>query len=269
MLTFLFYLIKQRRMLNLQLILCFLILGLNSSTKYSDVISALQEVAYSYYMRGKYIQYNINKAYYFPPEEATSQNIKYLVCSKFTKSVYYELLNITIPRLTTSHHKYSNEHFDCPEVVAYSRPVKNRYELVFKKSEKEIVITSIKDVIKYLKVGDILTVDGHTVLLYKTINESEAIYIESAHGIGKDVVNTKINKNGNHNLYLNEKINPDFKENITQGSVGICYLSTYTKWININNTLNYTILRFIHENKAGNAILKYKTPLFDEDKAKI
>lgn len=153
-------------------------------------------------------------------------------------------------------------------MVAYSRPVENRYELVFKKSEKEIAITSIKDVIKYLKVGDILTVDGHTVLLYKTINESEAIYIESAHGIGKDVVNTKINKNGNHNLYLNEKINPDFKENITQGSVGICYLSTYTKWININNTLNYTILRFIHEDKAGNAILKYKTPLFDEDKAK-
>ena len=44
-----------------------------------DVQKALQEVAYSYYMRGKNIQYNTLKLDWFNPEEATEQNINYLL----------------------------------------------------------------------------------------------------------------------------------------------------------------------------------------------
>ena len=69
----------------------------NEQTKFEDVHKALQEVAYNYYMRGKDIQYNSHKVHYFSPEEATSQNVNYLVCSGFTRNVYRELLNITIP----------------------------------------------------------------------------------------------------------------------------------------------------------------------------
>ena len=65
--------------------------------KIQDVHKAFQEVAYSYYMRGKYIQYNSPKVHHFSPEEATSQNINYMVCAGFTRSVYLELLNITTP----------------------------------------------------------------------------------------------------------------------------------------------------------------------------
>ena len=37
--------------------------------------------------------YNSLKVNWFSPEEATSQNINYLVCSGFTRNVYRELLN--------------------------------------------------------------------------------------------------------------------------------------------------------------------------------
>ena len=76
---------------------------INSSTEISkidNVLSAFQEVAYSYYMRGKYIQNNSMKKGIFSPEDATSQNINYLVCSQFVLNVYKELLNITLPEKT-------------------------------------------------------------------------------------------------------------------------------------------------------------------------
>ena len=87
--------------------------------KFQDALKAFQEVAYSYYMRGKYIQYNFPKVHHFSPEEATAQNINYMVCSGFTRSVYGELLNITIPTGTKSLLSYSKKNLGNPEVVLY------------------------------------------------------------------------------------------------------------------------------------------------------
>jgi len=70
-------------------------------------------------MRGKYIQYNFPKVHHFSPEEATAQNINYMVCSGFTRSVYRELLNITIPTGTKSLLSYSKKNLGNPEVVLY------------------------------------------------------------------------------------------------------------------------------------------------------
>ena len=87
---------------------------------FEEVQKALQEVAFGYYMRGKNIQYNSHKVHWFSPEEATSQNINYLVCSGFTRNVYRELLNITIPVSTATLLNYSKYNIGRPEVVAYS-----------------------------------------------------------------------------------------------------------------------------------------------------
>ena len=70
---------------------------LNSSLE--EVQMCFKEVAYIYYMRSGYIQYHASKNFYFPPEEATSQNINFETCIPFTASLYQELLNITIPTL--------------------------------------------------------------------------------------------------------------------------------------------------------------------------
>ena len=71
----------------------------NSSLK--EVQASLKEIAYAYYMRGPNIQYNDAKYATFPPEEATNDNLNHLVCSIFTKNIYYELLNISIPSSTS------------------------------------------------------------------------------------------------------------------------------------------------------------------------
>ena len=251
-----------------KLLLWFLFIDLTISTAYRYVNQTLQEVAYGYYMRGKYIQYNSNKAGYFSPEEATSQNIKFFVCSEFVSAVYKELLNISIPLYSGNLNTYAKEHLNCPEIIAYPREIKDGYELVFKKSNGDKVISSIMEVISYLKVGDILTYygkgGGHTVIIYDIISQTEAIIIEAGTGDGEDYVNTKINHT-NHYLYLYEKINPDFNGKIAEGSVGMRYLSKVDLWANLKKALNYSIIRFINEDNNHNAILNYNYPINSED----
>ena len=254
-------------------------------TKIQDVHKALQEVAYSYYMRGKDIQYNSHKVHYFSPEEATSQNVNYMVCSGFTRNVYRELLNITIPMYTATLLSYSKENVGNPEVVLYSHINENKQVEMKIYSSKEsnnyttLINPSLKDIIPLVQVGDVLTYTGHTFLIYDVEKDStgkitDAIIMESGHGRGRAYVNSKIAKkvklsNGadfagaNHFLYLNAQLNPNFKEGRIQGSVGLSRLSTYKSWVNINNTKlrknEYSILRFIQKDSDGNAILKYKT----------
>ena len=257
----------------------------NEQIKIQDVHKALQEVAYSYYMRGKDIQYNSHKVHYFSPEEATSQNVNYMVCSGFTRNVYRELLNITIPMYTTTLLSYSKENIGNPEVVLYAHINENNQEEMKIYSSKEsnnyttLINPSLKDIIPLVQVGDVLTYTGHTFLIYDIEKDSngiitDAIIMESGHGRGRAYVNSKIAKkvqlsNGanfggpNCFLYLNAQLNPNFKEGRIQGSVGLSRLSTYKNWVNINNTKlrkdEYSILRFIQKDSDGNAILKYKT----------
>ena len=85
-----------------------------------EVRKAFQETAYSYYMKSKWIQYNHYKAKFFSPEEVTSQNVNFLVCSAFVNNVYKELLNITVPEFTGNLLSYANNKTGSPEVVGYS-----------------------------------------------------------------------------------------------------------------------------------------------------
>ena len=90
---------------------------LNSSLE--EVQMCFKEVAYSYYKRSGYIQYNASKYFYFPPEEATSQNINFETCIPFTASLYQELLNITIPTLYPKLLSMKKNIGKRPEVIAY------------------------------------------------------------------------------------------------------------------------------------------------------
>ena len=253
--------------------------------KVEDVQKALQEVAYSYYMRGKYIQYNSPKVHIFSPEEATSQNTNYLVCSGFIRNVYLELLNITLPMPTGYLLSYSKRNLGSQEVIAYSH-INEMKEVEMKiyspnevNSFKTLINPSIKDIISLVQVGDILCYTGHTFLIYDIEKDNngkviDAIIMESGHGKGRAYVNSKIAlekvklSNGkefadpDNILYLNSKLNQNFKEGRVQGSIGLNRLSTYQSWVNINNSSlakdEYCILRFIQKDSDGNAILKYK-----------
>ena len=59
--------------------------------------NSFKEVAYSYYMRGKSIQWCVARDHFFSPEESTEQNANYIVTTSFTSIVYEELLNVVVP----------------------------------------------------------------------------------------------------------------------------------------------------------------------------
>ena len=83
--------------------------GVVSST---DFEKAIKEVADSYYIRGKNIQYNSAKGNvggFFSPEEATEENLHYMVCSAFVKNVYYELCGLKAPLYTYNYLSGSGE----------------------------------------------------------------------------------------------------------------------------------------------------------------
>ena len=274
----------------LRIILMIIFLEINqlysSNLTLEEIHNALKEVAYSYYMRGKNIQYNVCKGNYFPPEDATPQNINYLVCNIFVLNVYRELLNITIPNSVTGLLNYSRDNVGCPEVVAYStiNSVTNNLEMKFYNSSSKTNYTtkinpSLNELIPLIQIGDIFCHSSHAFLIYDVIKDSkgnviDGYILESGYGKGRSWVNSKISEtvilpNGkdfgtkNHFLFLNSKVNTDFEEGLEQGTLNLGRLSTYSNWVAMNNTKTrkneYSILRLIQKNSKGIPILTYKT----------
>ena len=169
--------------------------SLNSTLE--EVHKAIKEVAYSFYMRGKYIQFSDSKYTVFHPEDATQQKIQFVVCWNLVQSIYTELLNITVPLGDWKNFQYSVQYLGSPEVIAYSKinTQTNNLEMSFYNSSSKNNITtkinpSINDIIPLLKIGDILSYSLHTFLIYDVIKDSkgnviDAIVMESGYGSGR------------------------------------------------------------------------------------
>ena len=205
-------------------------------------------------MRGPNIQYNDAKYSTFPPEEANNDNLNHLLCSIFTKNIYYELLNISIPSSTSKLLEYSKINIGSPEVIAYSYINNNQPEMkVYSPTEdnnyKTILNPTVNDIIKLVKIGDVINYTGQVQLIYDIIKDSndqpiDAIIMHSTQGTG--YINSKIPKegiklsNGSETrfnlffLYLNSKNNSDFEEGLIEGSVKLTKLSN-SQWPFIND----------------------------------
>ena len=253
----------------------------NSSEELSDWQKAFKEIAYAYYMRGPKIQYNSMKVAWFSPEEATSQNTNYLVCSGLTRNVYNELLGIVIPVNTPRLLDYSEEFIGNPEVIAFgNRDANNNLVMkLYDKSTNSASITltnpSVTDILPYLKCGDILTYTGHTMLVYDMVYDEngdvvDARIMESGHGNGGYNVKTKIPNlisignditfgSSNNFLYHNSRYNTTCDDGLIEGSVHLSTLKNVTVWRNLEASTKerYSILRFIDKNSDGYEILNY------------
>ena len=259
-----------------------------SSQSLNKFESAVKEVAYSYYMRGKNIQYNTHKRFLFSPEDATSQNTNYLVCSGFTQVVYYELFNIRIPTFTDNLLKYARTNVGNKEIIGYGKTetVNGNKVLNFKLRKTDgsdyVTLTNpkVEDIVPYLKVGDVLTYTGHTILVYDIKTDSNgkkvAYMLQSGHGSGKNYVNSKIATStklgtlsygsANYLLYHNSKKNTNFDEGVVEGSVNMSELSVMTAWKELEKATRdeYSIIRFATVDNNGNVILNYQGANFDD-----
>ena len=262
------------------ILICFHIIN-SYGDNITYVLSALKEVAFSYYMRGKYIQYNSIKKAIYPPEEATSQKINNIVCSHIIRNVYKELLNITTPEITEDYAEYASNQSKRPEVVAFTPSLNNKAtEIIFNfpNLKENKTNPTYKDIVHHLQAGDILVYinnnksrdRGHTMMVLDVIdNKKDALILESTDE-NLSYVNTKFAK---FSLYFG-KVNNTFgnfpKE---EGSLRIKRLSKIDKWKNMNQEYHYTIIRFIQADENGNAYLSYKSEFnwtdFFKDKDKI
>ena len=128
-------------------------------------------------MQGPNIQQNDAKYASFAPEEATDDNLNHLVCSIFTKNVYSELLDISIPSSSSKLMEYSKTNIGSPEVIAYSYINNNQPEMkVYSPNDennyKTISNPTLNDIIKLVKIGDVINFTGHAQLVYDIIKDS-------------------------------------------------------------------------------------------------
>ena len=156
------------------------------NSKYEDVLSAISELTYIYYMRQSHIQYHDGRCESFPPEDATRQNIKYSVCTYFVHNIYKELLNISIPKTNTFYKRYKKEYFGQPEILFFSERNNENTEIrdyyIYSKKKNNYTKTnnfSLKEFIPLLQIGDVLTYTGHAQIIYDVEKDSNGNVIEA------------------------------------------------------------------------------------------
>ena len=238
--------------------------------------NSFKEVAYSYYMRGKSIQWCVARDHFFSPEESTEQNANYIVTTSFTSIVYEELLNVVVPYSPSSLLKYANDYNGKPEVAGNTYKISDDImEMRFYISPDETKVIenpSLNDIFPFLQVGDILVNPSYAFLVYdfekdKNGNITDVIIIQSVYGYhNNSYINTKLprasaSKNNNDypsTLYLfNGKLNSDFEE----GTIKMGKLSEQVAWANIKTkykSSQYAILRYVQGDSEKNAVLKYE-----------
>ena len=170
-----------------------------SSTTLEEFLTATKELAFSYYMRGKYIQYSTSKKRYFSPEEATRQKISYSVCTTFIETIYEELLNIKVPMKPQV--PLENEKENPLVAHSYIREDNIMEMRIYDEEGKYRIIEnpSIDDLIPHLQIGDVLAHPAHYILIYDVERNQDgkvidALIIESGFG-GKSYISTKVPRN--------------------------------------------------------------------------
>lgn len=147
---------------------------------------AIIESANAYYRKGIKIQYDTNrKLYDITPEQATEDNTVYAVCSTFVESVYYDTLGIVVPNATSFYHDYAKENRDSEFVIKYYTA--KEFDTL-RTNDKEAFIRSL---ISIFEPGDILTIEGHTMIIDSVTSET-AYVIESWGNNGNKVANSGI-----------------------------------------------------------------------------
>ena len=240
----------------------------------ADLDTIFKETEFAYYRNSTNAQYNSARNEYYDPAEATVQDMKYSVCSRYTSNVYKNAFNISIPGNTNAlmkfvdanykdskYKKYIIDYHDCVSNAQGSGSCTTMTAANYNK-----LIGSLKpgDVLVYTS-GDIKTGSGHALIIYDTFVNSagnnDAYILNSTGGgtiqsrlIGTNRLyyNYRVNSNSDIN---NNKVNKSVKE----GTIKMETFRTDARFAFTNSKQSYgfkgttkyrvAILRFIIDNK--------------------
>ena len=158
---------------------------------YEDAQKIVKESMQAWYMRGTYIQYNGSKNLYFEvnhPENSTSQDMGYTVCSGYTNLVYQEAFGMMaedkgkysgtkIPTSSTTYVLHTEDYIspekhNCQTGVS-SQGCNGEYAIYFEKKEDNKSYfyntdanPTVEEFAQNIKPGDVFAYDGHAWIAY-------------------------------------------------------------------------------------------------------
>ena len=159
-------------------------------TGLSDVRRAIQEVAMAYYRDGMDVQYESSRrTTWWSPEQITSQNASYTVCSGFTQSVYHEAMGLYLPTSTNQMVKYGQLFYGDPEhpdIVFYTDDILERT------ATPEARADILRELLEFLQVGDVVVYyrnsrSGHALMIY------DFVYDDAGNRVNAVVLNSRAN----------------------------------------------------------------------------
>ena len=293
------------------ILLCFLLLcspilvNAEEELTYEQAKEAVRQSMQAWYMRGSYRQYNSSKNTYGDlrhPEDSTSQDTGYSVCSGFTNDVWMEAFGFLCsndkivgghtPGGSSQYCAEARKHLDekgCTTSNPNKTGCKGEYLVYYyhaaegSESEKKYFynpknlstseISSLSNFLNVLQPGDILSYDGHSVILYdfkyKNGKRVDALLLSS--GSGGKYAKTKIDPTQSrlHQLYYYKEKKTETNNILdisstymsTEGTVRWIWLSNYDAFVKDGKIRckNHmcSVTRAYHKGSDGKAVLNY------------
>ena len=205
---------------------------------YDNAQKIVKESMQAWYMRGSYLQYNSSKKSYYKivhPEESTSQDMGYTVCSGYTNLVYQEAFGMMaedkgkysgtrIPTSSTTYVLHTEDYIknhNCQTGVS-STGCNGEYAIYYEKNTDNTTYfynisntnenPTFEEFIQNIKPGDVFAYDGHAWIAYDVAinpktNKLDVLLLQTG---GSHEVMTKIdpdNNSTNRLCYNNAKSN--------------------------------------------------------------
>ncbi len=277
---------------------------------YTDAQNMIKEVMKSYYLRGDNIQYSFARAITqafnrtgMSPEEATSQDMQYMVCTTFAYDIYHEAFGMDLSHSTSSFTKVAENYYNT-YIKNTTNPDLSGHFLLYYDTKKQdddtnkpeyIYGTSenFSDFVKLLKPGDIFVHSGgigHFLVVYDVLKNNkneiyDALMLNSTASLSP-VVSTSmthsINKISYNKKFTNYTITNLLKSEI-EGTVKTIPLSSYG---NVDNTFvsgdfidengkmkckdqKCAVIRPFYEDENHNAVFNYELDNEQYAKAKL
>ncbi len=233
---------KKMVLLMIMLLLPCTIVLADDEIEYDEAVKTIQEIMKDYYIRGRYIQYNSGKESRgnMPPEEATSQDMKYAVCSSYTYNIYDQAFGIynntkttelidsfpTTADETIALKKYKTNN---DLVIYYENTTENNKSYYINGNSRNEEI-SFNDFIALIRPGDIFGYTGHVMIAYDIVDidgDGEIDDVLMLNAGQSPFIRTKLEGTNrlSHNIFKSEYGDNGFLDIPVEGTIKYFWLS--------------------------------------------
>ncbi len=211
-------------------IFCLILLLINpmivfaSEKTYNDTVKIIQEVMKDYYIRGPLVQYHNPRRTTASPEEATSQDTHYMVCSGYVYDVYSEALEmIDLPKTSDKLIEAARDYYNSNK--GNTKKLDGNYLLYYENTKDGNKVkyaynnkTKFSDFVNLIQPGDIFVFTGHAMMAYGVFTRENG---------KKDV------------LLLNSNAKDEIMSRITYGTKKLSF--SYRPVVNKNNIVDVDV----------------------------